>query len=117
VSKGTVKKGASKASGTVKRGATSHKSKGAPGSALSQRKVQRLGASQTTAKKASATLRGARSSSKPKSAAGSALSQVRNPRSGRYVKIDKTTGRIISYKKSKGAYKGVPIAKKSSKRK
>jgi len=43
--------------------------------------------------------------------------QVRNPRSGHFVKIDRTAGKIIDHKKSDGAYKGVPIARKSSKRK
>lgn len=117
MSKETVKKAASKASGTRKKGATSHKSKSVAGSALSQRKGARQTTSLTAAKKASATLRDGRASSKSKSVAGSALTQVRNPRSGRYVLIDKTTGTIISHKKSTGAYKGVPIAKKRSKRK
>jgi hypothetical protein len=39
--------------------------------------------------------------------------QVRNPRTGHYVKIDRTKGKIISHKKSEGPYKGVPIAKKN----
>ena len=38
--------------------------------------------------------------------------QVKNPRTNRYVKIDRTAGRIISHKKSAGPYKGVPVAKK-----
>ena len=37
--------------------------------------------------------------------------QVKNPRSGRYVKIDRGVGRIVSHKKSSGPYKGVPVAK------
>jgi len=40
--------------------------------------------------------------------------QVKNPRSGHYVKIDRTEGRIISHKKSEGPYKGVPVARKRS---
>jgi hypothetical protein len=36
--------------------------------------------------------------------------QVRNPRTGRYVKIDRSAGRIVSHKKTVGPYKGVPIA-------
>ena len=42
--------------------------------------------------------------------------QVKNPRSGRYVKIDRDAGRIVSHKKSSGPYKGVPVvsAKKSA---
>ena len=35
--------------------------------------------------------------------------QVKNPRSGRYVKIDRDVGRIVSHKKSSGPYKGVPV--------
>ncbi|CAB5506136.1 hypothetical protein THERMOS_2241 [Bathymodiolus thermophilus thioautotrophic gill symbiont] len=38
--------------------------------------------------------------------------QVRNPRSGHYVKIDRTEGRIMSHKKSAGKYKNVPVARK-----
>ena len=36
--------------------------------------------------------------------------QVKNPRSRRYVKIDRSVGVIVSTKKSPGPYKGVPIA-------
>lgn len=62
--------------------------------------------------KASSIVRAGQSSSKPstKSAAGSTLTQLRNPRSGRFVKVDKTVGTIIAHKKSSGAYKGVPVA-------
>ena len=71
--------------------------------------------------KASATVRAGKSSfkssSKSKSAAGSALTQLRNPRSGRFVKIDKVAGTIIAHKKSSGAYKGVPLAESISTRK
>jgi len=42
--------------------------------------------------------------------------QVRNPRSGRYVKIDRSAGRIVSHKKSPGPYQGVPIARTNKKR-
>lgn len=38
--------------------------------------------------------------------------QVKNPRTGRYVKIDRTIGRIISHKKTLGPYKNIPIARK-----
>ena len=38
--------------------------------------------------------------------------QTQNPKSGHYVKIDRTAGKIISHKKSAGPYKGVPIARK-----
>jgi hypothetical protein len=114
MSKVTVKK---KASGTPRKGATSHKSKSVSESSLSKQKVQRHAASPTGAKKASATLNSGRPGSKSKTVSGSALSQVRNPRSGRFVKINKATGTIISHKKSKGAYKGVPITRSSSARK
>jgi hypothetical protein len=33
--------------------------------------------------------------------------QAQNPVTGRYVKIDANTGRIIDHKKSPGPYKGV----------
>jgi hypothetical protein len=36
--------------------------------------------------------------------------QVKNPKSGRYVKIDRAKGKIIAHKKSEGPYKNVPIA-------
>jgi hypothetical protein len=42
------------------------------------------------------------------------LVQVKNPRSGKYVKIDRAQGRIVSYKKSSGPYKNVPVARKRS---
>jgi len=38
--------------------------------------------------------------------------QVKNPRTERYVKIDRTEGKILSQKKSEGPYKDVPIARK-----
>jgi hypothetical protein len=38
--------------------------------------------------------------------------QLRNPRSGRYVKIDRSEGKILAYKKSEGPCKNVPIAPK-----
>ena len=37
--------------------------------------------------------------------------QGKNPRTDRYVKIDRSAGRIISHKKSAGPYKGVPVAR------
>lgn len=37
--------------------------------------------------------------------------QVRNPKSGHYVKIDRSKGKIIDHKKSEGPYKNVPIAR------
>ena len=41
--------------------------------------------------------------------------QVKNPKSGKYVKIDRSTGRIMSHKKSAGPYKGVPFVRISKK--
>ena len=38
--------------------------------------------------------------------------QVKNPRSGRYVKIDRSAGKIVSHKRSAGPYKGIPVARK-----
>lgn len=38
--------------------------------------------------------------------------QIRNPRSDRYVKINRDVGRIISQKKTPGPYKNIPIAEK-----
>ena len=38
--------------------------------------------------------------------------QVRNPRSNRYVKVDRSLGKIISIKKSPKPYKGIPIARR-----
>lgn len=41
--------------------------------------------------------------------------QVENPKSGCYVKIDKSEGKIISYKKTEGPYKNIPIARNPTK--
>jgi hypothetical protein len=38
--------------------------------------------------------------------------QVKNPRTDRYVKIDRSAGTIIAHKKSEGPYKNVPVARK-----
>jgi len=38
--------------------------------------------------------------------------QLKNPRSDRYLKMDRETGRIIGKKKSRGPYKGIPVAKR-----
>jgi len=38
--------------------------------------------------------------------------QTKNPRTGRYVKIDRSKGRILDTKKSSGPYKGVPVIRK-----
>ncbi len=42
--------------------------------------------------------------------------QTKNPRTGRYVKIDRSAGRIVDTKKSPGPYKNVPVARKSKKK-
>lgn len=41
--------------------------------------------------------------------------QVKNPRTNRYVKIDREAGKIIDQKKSEGPYKNIPIARKRKK--
>lgn len=41
--------------------------------------------------------------------------QVKNPKSGHYVKIDRSAGKIVSHKKSTCPYKNVPIARKKTK--
>ncbi len=41
--------------------------------------------------------------------------QTKNPRTGRYVKIDRSAGKIIDHKKSSGPYKNVPVARKRKK--
>jgi hypothetical protein len=107
-----AKKVTAKASASARKGASSHQPKSAGGSSLSRKKSRRVAAKSAGSKKASAVKRSEKAAHKSKSVSGSALSQVRNPRSGRFVKIDKATGRIISHKKSEGAYKGVPIARK-----
>jgi len=38
--------------------------------------------------------------------------QTRNPRTGKYIKIDRSRGRIISVKKSIGPYRSIPILRK-----
>lgn len=38
--------------------------------------------------------------------------QVKNPRTGRYVKIDRAAGKIIASKKSDGKYANIPVARK-----
>lgn len=43
--------------------------------------------------------------------------QVKNPRTGRYVKIDRAKGKILSHKKSEGKYKNIPVARKAQKKK
>lgn len=38
--------------------------------------------------------------------------QTKNPRTGKYVKIDRSKGLILRSKKSDGPFKGIPIARK-----
>ena len=38
--------------------------------------------------------------------------QVKNPRTNRYVKIDRDAGKIVAMKKTSGPYKNVPVARK-----
>ena len=45
---------------------------------------------------------------------GSDIVQVKNPRSGKYVKIDRAKGKILDHKKSEGPYKNIPVARKKS---
>jgi hypothetical protein len=37
------------------------------------------------------------------------IAQIKNPKSGRYIKIDKTLGKIISHKPTAGPYKNIRI--------
>lgn len=39
---------------------------------------------------------------------GSDFVQVKNPRTGKYVKIDKTLGKIVGHRKKNGPYKKIP---------
>ncbi len=41
--------------------------------------------------------------------------QILNPKTKRYVKINKTIGDIVSHKKSKGPYKNIPIRRRNEK--
>ena len=36
--------------------------------------------------------------------------QVKNPKTNRYIKIDRAAAAIVAHKRSEGPYKGVPIA-------
>jgi len=42
--------------------------------------------------------------------------QVKNPKSGHYVKIDRSAGKILEHKSSLGPYKGIPVARKTHSR-
>ncbi len=46
--------------------------------------------------------------------ASKSVVQVENPRSGHYVKINRSEGRIVSHKSTSGPCKGIPIARKSN---
>lgn len=76
MAKKTGKRAASHASSTLRSKKSGSKSKGAAGSALSQRKEPKKVTSPAAAKKASSVLSDKRSGRKSKSAAGSALSQT-----------------------------------------
>ena len=52
------------------------------------------------------------SSGSGRSPAGKDVVQVKNPKTGHYVKIDRSAGKIIANKKTDGPYKGVPVARK-----
>jgi hypothetical protein len=39
--------------------------------------------------------------------------QLKNPKSKRYIKIDRTIGIIVSQKKSPGSYKNIPVARRT----
>ena len=38
--------------------------------------------------------------------------QLRNPRTGRYVRVNRETGSITGHKVSPGPYKGIPISRR-----
>jgi len=38
--------------------------------------------------------------------------QLKNPRTGHYVKVDRSKGKILGHKSTKGPYRGVPVARK-----
>jgi len=41
--------------------------------------------------------------------------QTKNPRTGHYVKIDRSKGLILDTKKSDGKFKGIPVLRKRKK--
>lgn len=43
---------------------------------------------------------------------GRDLVQTRNPRTDRYVMVDRDEGRIVGHKPSPGQYKNVPVARR-----
>ena len=38
--------------------------------------------------------------------------QLKNPKTGNYIKIDRTEGKIVAHKQSSGPYKEIPIGEK-----
>lgn len=40
--------------------------------------------------------------------------QVKNPKTGKYVKVDRENGKIIAHKKTQGPYKGIAVVRKRS---
>ncbi len=40
------------------------------------------------------------------------LVQVKNIRTNRYIKIDRSIGKIVAHKRTEGAYKNIPLAQK-----
>lgn len=44
------------------------------------------------------------------------LVQIKHPKTGRYTKINRDTGTIVSHKRTKGPYKNVPIFEKEEKK-
>jgi hypothetical protein len=42
--------------------------------------------------------------------------QSKNPKNGRYVKIDRENGKTISTKSTPGPYKGIPVARHRKKK-
>ncbi len=37
--------------------------------------------------------------------------QIKNPKTGLYCKIDRTSGAVLAYKKTKGKYKNIKVAR------
>ena len=40
--------------------------------------------------------------------------QIKNPKTDKYIKIDRTEGKVISHKQTSGPYKGIPVARKTN---
>lgn len=52
------------------------------------------------------------SNKKPTTTKKPEIVQVKNPKTNLYAKIDRTAGKVISIKTTKGPYKNVPVARK-----